>query len=69
MDNFEYCEKCDKRINDFRVVADDDGNTIYCNECYEKRQKLDENLKEFISKNKIDLAKFYRQVEKECKCK
>ena len=67
MNNYEYCEKCDKKIMDFRVIEDDDGNTIYCEECYIKRKTLDDNLKEFVRNNKIDLAKFYKKVEKECK--
>jgi hypothetical protein len=28
---------------------------------------LDDSLKEFVLKNKINLAKFYKSVEKECK--
>jgi len=67
MDNYEYCEKCDKKINDFKVVGDDDGTTIYCCECYDKRKKLDDNLAEFVIKHNINLAKFYKNVEKECK--
>ena len=38
MDNYEYCEKCDKKVIDFRVIEDQEGNTIYCNECYKKRK-------------------------------
>jgi hypothetical protein len=67
MDNFEYCEKCDKKIIDFRVIEDQEGNTIYCNECYKKRKELDDILKEFVANNHINLAKFYEQVEKECR--
>jgi len=67
MNNCEYCEKCDKCVSDFRVFEDADGNTIYCNDCYNKRQELDESLRQFVIKNKIDLKKFYKQVEKECR--
>ncbi len=67
MNNYEQFEKCDKKIRDFRVIEDDDGSTIYCEECYIKRKTLDDNLKEFVRNNKIDLAKFYKKVEKECK--
>ena len=67
MDNFEYCEKCDKKVFDFKVIEDQEGNTIYCNECYKKRKELDDNLKQFVANNNINLAKFYKQVEKECK--
>ena len=67
MDNFEYCEKCDKKVFDFKVIEDQEGNTIYCNECYKKRKELDDNLKELVANNRINLAKFYKRVEKECK--
>jgi hypothetical protein len=67
MNNYEFCEKCDKKVIDFRVIEDDEGNTIYCEECYKKRKDLDDSLKEFVLKNKINLAKFYKSVEKECK--
>lgn len=67
MDINEYCEKCDKQVNDFKVIEDDDGNTIYCKECYKKRIELDENLKQFVIKNKINLKKFNKEIEKECK--
>jgi deoxyribodipyrimidine photolyase len=50
-----------------RVIEDQEGNTIYCNECYKKRKELDDNLKEFLANNHINLAKFYKQVEKECR--
>ena len=67
MNNCEYCEKCDKQVIDFRVIEDQEGNTIYCEDCYKKRKEWDDNLREFVLKNHINLAKFYKQVEKECK--
>lgn len=68
MDFFEICEMCGNKTNDFHII-DNEGPTLYCNNCWKQHNELNENLEELSKKYNLSMASIIKEVNRENKRK